>query len=132
MTLLIGIKASDGVKFFSKDALKLAGKTMAVDMLANGTSYVVGKAGEEWGLPLPVTLLLSLGAGMTVSIKAGKYVFRDSAGNVLLEAGEQEVDAIKGASGAKTIDFEEYSKIDKASRHNVGKDKVMLLSLIHI
>ena len=33
VTLLIGIKASNGVKFFSKDALKLAGKTMTVDRL---------------------------------------------------------------------------------------------------
>ena len=51
--------------------------------------------GEELGLPLPVTLMLSLGAGVTVSLTAGKYVFKDSAGNVLLEAGADEVDGTR-------------------------------------
>ncbi len=125
VTLMIGIKASDGVKFFSKEALKLAGKTMAVDMLANGAAYGVGKAGEELGLPLPVTLLLSLGAGMTVSISAGKYVFKDSAGNVLLEAGEQEVDTVKGTRGVKTSgsSFGDMNPADTA-RYNQYWDDV--------
>ena len=55
----------------------------------------MGKMGEELGLPLPVTLMLSLGAGVTVSLTAGKYVFKDSAGNVVLEAGADEVDGIR-------------------------------------
>ena len=50
---------------------------------------------------------------MTVSIKAGKYVFKDSAGNVLLEAGEQEVDAIKGAGGAKGIKIKDIPNMKK-------------------
>ena len=50
---------------------------------------------EELGLPLPITLMLSLGAGVTVSLTAGKYVFKDSAGNVVLEAGADEVDGIR-------------------------------------
>lgn len=50
-----------------------------------------------------VTLLLSLGAGAAVSIKAGKYIFKDSAGNVLLEAGEQEVKALKGADRVESF-----------------------------
>ena len=95
VTLMVGIKASGAVKLFSRDALQFTGKTMALDLLANGAAYGVGKAGEELGLPLPVTLLLSLGAGVTVSLKAGKYIFKDSAGNVVLEAGEQEVRALK-------------------------------------
>ena len=47
------------------------------------------------GLLLPITLMLSLGAGVTVSLTAGKYVFKDSAGNVVLEAGADEVDEIR-------------------------------------
>ena len=47
------------------------------------------------GLLLPITLMLSLGAGVTVSLTAGKYVFKDSAGNVVLEAGADEVDGIR-------------------------------------
>ena len=39
--------------------------------------------------------MLSLGAGVTVSLTAGKYVFKDSAGNVVLEAGADEVDGIR-------------------------------------
>ena len=64
VTLMVGIKASGAAKIFSRKALQFTGKTMALDLLANGAAYGVGKAGEELGLPLPVTLLLSLGAGV--------------------------------------------------------------------
>ena len=39
--------------------------------------------------------MLILGAGVTVSLTAGKYVFKDSVGNVVLEAGTDEVDEIR-------------------------------------
>ena len=39
--------------------------------------------------------MLSVGAGVTVSLTAGKYVFKDSVGNVVLEAGTDEVDEIR-------------------------------------
>ena len=65
------------------------------ELISNGTAYAVGKMGEELGLPLPITLMLSLGAGVTVLLTAGKYVFKDSAGNVLLEARADEVDGIR-------------------------------------
>ena len=65
------------------------------ELISNGTAYAVGKMGEELVLPLPITLMLSLGAGVTVSLTAGKYVFKDSAGNVVLEAGADEVDGIR-------------------------------------
>ena len=91
VTLFIGIKAS-GV---AREALKTGGRIIATDLISNGTAYAVGKMGEELGLPLPITLMLSLGAGVTVSLTAGKYVFKDSAGNVVLEAGADEVDEIR-------------------------------------
>ena len=65
------------------------------ELISNGTAYAVGKMGEELVLPLPITLMLSLGAGVTVLLTAGKYVFKDSAGNVLLEARADEVDGIR-------------------------------------
>ncbi len=77
VTLFIGIKAS-GV---AREALKTGGRIIATDLISNGTAYAVGKMGEELGLPLPITLMLSLGAGVTVSLTARKYVFKDSAGN---------------------------------------------------
>ena len=32
------------------------------ELISNGTAYAVGKMGEELVLPLPITLMLSLGA----------------------------------------------------------------------
>ena len=95
VTLFIGIKASGVAKLFSREALETGGRIIATDMISNGTAYAVGKMGEELGLPLPITLMLSMGAGVTVSLTAGKYVFKDSAGNVVLEAGADEVDGIR-------------------------------------
>ena len=95
VTLFVGIKASGVAKLFSREALETGGRIIATDLISNGTAYAVGKMGEELGLPLPITLMLSLGAGVTVSLAAGKYVFKDSAGNVVLEAGEDEVDEIR-------------------------------------
>ena len=95
VTLFIGIKASGVAKLFSREALETGGRIIATDLISNGTAYAVGKMGEELGLPLPITLMLSLGAGVTVSLTAGKYVFKDSAGNVVLEAGADEVDGIR-------------------------------------
>lgn len=95
VTLFIGIKASGVAKLFSREALETGGRIIATDLISNGTAYAVGKMGEELGLPLPITLMLSLGAGVTVSLTAGKYVFKDSAGNVVLEAGADEVDEIR-------------------------------------
>ncbi len=95
VTLFIGIKASGVAKLFSREALETGGRIIATDLISNGTAYAVGKMGEELGLPLPITLMLSVGAGVTVSLTAGKYVFKDSAGNVVLEAGADEVDGIR-------------------------------------
>ena len=95
VTLFIGIKASGVAKLFSREALETGGRIIATDLISNGTAYAVGKMGEELGLPLPITLMLSLGAGVTVALTAGKYVFKDSAGNVVLEAGADEVDGIR-------------------------------------
>ena len=95
VTLFVGIKASGVAKLFSREALETGGRIIATDLISNGTAYAVGKMGEELGLPLPITLMLSLGAGVTVSLTAGKYVFKDSAGNVVLEAGADEVDGIR-------------------------------------
>lgn len=105
VTLCVGIKGSDLAKLGVKGALKFTGKTMLVDMAAFTASYGVGKLGEELGLPLPLTLILSGAAGITVSIKLGKYVFKDSTGKVILESNVDEVlDTIEGVGGAKPVD----------------------------
>ena len=50
---------------------------------------------------------------------------RDAIGKIIWLVGEK-VSKEAASKGSKTIDFEEYQKIDNASRYNVGKDKVML------
>ena len=59
---------------------------------------------------------------MTVSIKAEKYVFKDSAGNVLMEAGEQEVETIKGAGGAKNQNPQLQKVFDLTDDYKLSDD----------
>jgi len=119
VTLCVGIKGSDLAKLGVKGALKFTGKTMLVDMAAFTASYGVGKLGEELGLPLPLTLILSGAAGITVSIKLGKYVFKDSTGKVILESNVDEVlDTVEGAGGANKTPFRDLMSPKEAARYN--------------
>jgi len=121
VTLLVGIKASGAVKLFSKEALQFTGKTMALGILSTGAAYGVGQAGEELGLPLPVTLLLSLGAGITVAKVGGKYIFRDGTGKQVLEAGADEVDALS-KTGEGDNSFSELMSPEDAAKYNQWMD----------
>ena len=92
VTLMVGFKASGIVKIAGKESLKFAGKTVAINIASNGVAYVTGRAGEELGLPLPVTLLMSFAAGSITSTKLGTYAFKNSAGVDLLNVDKNVVD----------------------------------------
>jgi hypothetical protein len=114
VSLMIGIKASGVVRIFSKNTLKMAGKSVLLDAFGGAGAYGIGQIGQELELPLPITLLMSMGAGIGIVKVGGRYLFKDQAGNVLLDVAVQDVDALrKGVSGAKSLDdirYEEYWK----------------------
>ena len=81
-----------GLKTGGKNLLK----TIGVEFLSNGAALTVNKAGEMLNLPAPIVLLLSLGAGYTVSRIGTKNIVKNAEGKVVYEAD----DAIKGVGKA--------------------------------
>jgi hypothetical protein len=126
VSLMIGIKASGVVKIFSKNTLKLAGKSVLLDAFGGAGAYGIGQIGQELELPLPITLLMSMGAGIGIVKVGGRYLFKDQAGNVLLDVAEKDVDALrKGVSGVKqTSAFGEMSLEDGARYSQYWDDVV--------
>ena len=73
-----------GLKAGGKNLLK----TIGVEFLSNGAALTVNKAGEMLNLPAPIVLLLSLGAGYTVSRIGTKNIVKNAEGKVVYEAEE--------------------------------------------
>lgn len=85
--------AKGGVKEFT---LAVA-KTMAVDALASGTSYLAGEMLEDMGLPQGASTVLTALVSGAVTYSAGKYFFKDATGKVIGEYTEEELEkVIKG------------------------------------
>ena len=58
---------TDIAELGAKNALKVLGKAFAVEFASNATATAVASIGDELGLPVPITLLLSMVSGVTVS-----------------------------------------------------------------
>jgi hypothetical protein len=112
VSLMIGIKASGVVKIFSKNTLKMAGKSVLLDAFGGAGAYGIGQIGQELELPLPITLLMSMGAGIGIVKAGGRYLFKDQAGNVLLDVAEKDVDALRKGVGGASVSEEIISKYD--------------------
>ena len=63
-----------------KEGLKAFGKTALIDFTGNTAAYGVGALGEAFDWPVPVTMMLSLAAGITVSISGNKLLFKNADG----------------------------------------------------
>ena len=72
-----------------KEALKAFGKTVAVDFAGNTAACGVGALGEAFDWPVPVTIMLSLAAGITVSISGTDMLFKNADG---IEIGRKPLD----------------------------------------
>lgn len=70
--------AMKGAGFATQEILMNMGKAVAIDAASTTTSYWTGYACNEMGLPLPLTLMLSMGAGMGTSYGLNKLAFIDS------------------------------------------------------
>ena len=63
-----------------KEGLKAFGKTALIDFAGNTAACGVGALGEAFDWPVPVTMMLSLAAGITVSISGNKLLFKNADG----------------------------------------------------
>lgn len=79
-----------------KEGLKAFGKTALIDFAGNAAACGVGALGETFDWPVPVTMMLSLAAGITVSISGNKLLFKNADGIEI---------------GAKTLSDAEVKKI---------------------
>ncbi len=79
-----------------KEGLKAFGKTALIDFVGNTAACGVGALGETFDWPVPVTMMLSLAAGITVSISGNKLLFKNADGIEI---------------GAKTLSDAEVKKI---------------------
>ncbi len=79
-----------------KEGLKAFGKTALIDFAGNTAACGVGALGETFDWPVPITMMLSLAAGITVSISGNKLLFKNANGIEI---------------GAKTLSDAEVKKI---------------------
>ena len=79
-----------------KEGLKAFGKTALIDFAGNTAACGVGALGETFDWPVPVTMMLSLAVGITVSISGNKLLFKNADGIEI---------------GAKTLSDAEVKKI---------------------
>ena len=69
--------AMKGAGFATQEILMNMGKAVAIDAASTTTSYWTGYACNEMGLPLPLTLMLSMGAGMGTSYGLNRIIIGD-------------------------------------------------------
>lgn len=79
-----------------KEGLKAFGKTALIDFAGNTAACGVGALGETFDWPVPITMMLSLAAGITVSISGNKLLFKNADGIEI---------------GSKTLSDDEVKKI---------------------
>ena len=79
-----------------KEGLKALGKTVAIEFAANTTVCGVSALGEAFDWPIPITIMLSLATGITVSCKGNKLLFEGEGFSRELILDDVEVEKIGG------------------------------------
>lgn len=92
-----------------KEGLKAFGKTALIDFAGNTAACGVGALGETFDWPVPITMMLSLAAGITVSISGNKLLFKNADGIEI---------------GAKTLSDAEVKKIGDVLDEGLDKNFV--------
>ena len=77
-----------------KEFVIAVGKTMAVDALSSGVTYLTGEMLEGLGLPPGTAKIMTAIVSGTVTYAAGKYFFKDELGNVVAEYTGEELDKV--------------------------------------
>ena len=91
-----------------KEGLKAFGKTALIDFAGNTAACGVGALGETFDWPVPVTMMLSLAAGITVSISGNKLLFKNADG---IEIGSKTLSDDDLKIVEQTIEGENYSNL---------------------
>lgn len=84
-----------------KEGLKAFGKTVLIDFAGNTAACGVGALGETFDWPVPVTMMLSLAAGITVSISGNKLLFKNADG---IEIGSKTLSDAEGKKIGDVLD----------------------------
>lgn len=93
-----------------KEGLKAFGKTALIDFAGNTAACGVGALGEAFDWPVPVTMMLSLAAGITVSISGNKLLFKNADG---IEIGSKTLSESEWESFRDLMSPEEAVRYDK-------------------
>ena len=93
-----------------KEGLKAFGKTALIDFAANTAACGVGALGEAFDWPVPITMMLSLAAGITVSISGNKLLFKNADG---IEIGSKTLNEREWESFRDLMSPEEAARYDK-------------------
>ena len=93
-----------------KEGLKAFGKTVLIDFAGNTAACGVGALGEAFDWPVPVTMMLSLAAGITVSISGNKLLFKNADG---IEIGSKTLSEREWESFRDLMSPEEAARYDK-------------------
>ena len=91
-----------------KEGLKVFGKTALIDFAGNTAACGVGALGETFDWPVPITMMLSLAAGITVSISGNKLLFKNADG---IEIGSKTLSDDDLKIVEQTIEGENYSNL---------------------
>ncbi len=91
-----------------KEGLKAFGKTALIDFAGNTAACGVGALGEAFDWPVPITMMLSLAAGITVSISGNKLLFKNADG---IEIGAKTLSDDDLKIVEQTIEGENYSNL---------------------
>ena len=93
-----------------KEGLKAFGKTALIDFAGNTAACGVGALGEAFDWPVPITMMLSLAVGITVSISGNKLLFKNADG---IEIGSKTLNEREWESFRDLMSPEEAARYDK-------------------
>lgn len=110
VTLGGAIAATKFSKMGLKEGLKAFGKTALIDFAGNTAACGVGALGETFDWPVPITMMLSLAAGITVSISGNKLLFKNADG---IEIGSKTLNEREWESFRDLMSPEEAARYDK-------------------
>ena len=85
VTLGAAISATKISEMGLEKSLQAFGKTALIDFAGNTMACGVGALGEAFDWPVPVTIMLSLASGITVSVIGNKMLFKNAEGVVIRE-----------------------------------------------
>lgn len=84
---------------------KVIAKTIAVELLSNAASYTVGYGADAIGMPLPITWMLSVVTGCTVSATVGGYLFKSPDGTITKCSTEEAEEIIKNLDAGAEVEL---------------------------